>query len=333
MQIKYSKYLFPLIVLLSITPFILFLGKNYLYLEFFTIRYFLFASFYCLFFICVALVSYFYSKKTLIFILFFAYFGFFQFYYVDIQNFFSMYINTSRGIYVLSFLLFISFIVTITSSSSIFRNFVFIFLFLNIALSVNNLIPALGAFLKTSNTIESSSNIKNFTSVKYPNIFYIVPDELASPKILKDYVDIDFKDSIKKFEEKGFVVPNHKYSSYNASHLALATLFEMDYPATENSNYKYRNKFYPSIRDNNPPLLQYLNKYNYKFIIIPPSNIKCPKSKKYMCITPDSNSKYIQFFQDYSVKNLLKNSLTKRILDNHTKLYSDNQRDDSAITL
>ena len=73
------------------------------------------------------------------------------------------------------------------------------------------------------------------TSEKYPNIFYIIPDGLTSPKILNTYANINFKDSIEKFEEKGFDVSLHNYSSYNNTHLTLAALFKMNYPVTENS--------------------------------------------------------------------------------------------------
>ena len=140
---------------------------------------------------------------------------------------------------------------------------------------MNNLIPTTVGFLKisfkTTNIIDSSLNTKKNKSVKYPNIFYIIPDELTSPKILKEYIEIDYKDSIKKFEEKGFNVQEHNYSSYNASYLTLAALFKMDYPMTENSPiYKDRSEFYPTIRRKNPELPLYLKRHGYKFIIAPP---------------------------------------------------------------
>jgi len=339
MRQDFSRQFFLLIVLLSITPFILFLGKNFLLTEFFTAKYFWLAIIYSLSFIFFSVCANYLSKKILFFILFFAYLSFLQFYFFDIQQFLKIYKDGSTRYYVLFFIVFISFIATLSSKSSIFRNFVFILLFLNIVISVYNLIPAteryFQTFFKTTNIIDNSSNTKNFKPVKYPNIFYIVPDGLASPKILKNYANIDYKDSIKRFEEKGFNIPKHNYSSYNATYLSLAALFKMDYPVTDKSPaYKNRSNFYPSIREKNPELLQYLNANNYEFIIVPPLwGGGCPKSREYKCLTPETNSYYENFFQDYAVKTFFQNSLISRILGRYLPYKNKNKMDDAAKTV
>jgi len=334
-----SQQFFLLIVLLSVTPFIFFLGKNFLLTEFFSTKYFWLAVIYCFSFVFLYVCSKFLSKKIVICILFCAYFSFLQFYFFDIQQFLKIYKDGSTRFYVLFFIIFISFIAAISSRSLIFRNFVFILLFLNLAISVYNLIPAtknfLQTFFNTTNVIDDSSGTKNLTSVKYPNIFYIVPDGLTSPKILKDYSDIDYKDSIKNFEEKGFSVPKHNYSSYNATYLSLAALFKMDYPVTEKSTiYKNRSNFYPSIREKNPKLLQFLKANNYEFVIVPPLwGGGCPKSREYRCLTPKPNSYYEKFFQDYAVKTFFQNSLISRVLSRYLPYKDKNKMDDATNTV
>jgi len=332
-----TNHIFLLIITLTITPFILFLANNFLQIEFFTAKYFWVTFFYCLPFICAATGLLFF-KKSLLLVLFFAYISFLQFYFFDIQQFFKIYKGGITAFYVLSFIILLSFIAAFISRLSIFRNFVLILLFLNITLSVTKLIPAIGNSLlmtfKNTNIIDDSPNITSLTQTKYPNIFYIVPDGLASPKILKDYADIDFQDSIKNFEEKGFTVPKHNYSSYNTTYLSLAALFKMDYPATEKSSiYKNRSNFYPTIREKNPEILQYLKKNNYKFVIAPPLWGGCPKSREYRCLIPVSNSFLVKIYQDYSVTTMFQYSLIKKIFNRYNLKFGEDMNDSGKTAL
>ena len=200
MKKKTNNQISLLIAALAITPFIFFLGKNSLQTDFFTSEYFWLAVIYSLFFICFATIAKLFSKKILFFILFFAYFSFLQLYFVDIEQFLMIYKSGSTGYYVIGFIILVSLIGTFLSHLSIFRNFIFIVLFLNVAHSVINLTPVIGkslqTFFNTTNTPNKTLNTNSLTSKKNPNIFYIVPDGLASPKILNEYADIDFKDSI-----------------------------------------------------------------------------------------------------------------------------------------
>ena len=318
MKKKTNNQISLLIAALAITPFIFFLGKNSLQTAFFTSEYFWLAVIYSLFFICFATFANLFFKKILFFILFFAYFGFLQLYFVDIEKVLMIYKSGTTGYYVIAFIILVSLIGTFLSRLSIFRSFIFIVLFLNVTHAVINLTPVIGkslqTFLNTTNTFNKTLNLNSSTSKKYPNIFYIIPDGLASPKILNEYADIGFKDSIKKFEEKGFSVPEHTFSSYNMTHLSFAALFKMDYPVTEKSKiYKNLDNFYPSIRNQNPKIIQYLKKNNYKFIIIPPRWGGCPKTKDYKCLRPISNTFLSNLFGDYAISAMLNNSLIKKI--------------------
>ena len=335
MKIDTSKQFFFLITGISILPYIIFLGKNSLQTEFLTINFFYFAVIYIFSFICAAFFAMYLSKKLLIFILFFAYLNFLQFYFMDMQNFLGIYKNDSTGFYVLFFIFFISIIGTLSSNYSIFRNFIFILIFLNVTVSTYSLIPSterfLKIFFKTTNQIDNFSNTKNFSFTKLPNIFYIVPDGLASPKILNDYVNIDFKDSIKKFEDKAFSVSEHIYSSYNSTYLSLAALFEMDYPVTVKSpKYKNRSEFYPSIREKKPNLVQYLTKNNYRFLIAPPLWGGCPTGPEYKCLVPE-NYFFPSFLQDYATVSFIQKSLLYKLYiifqDKYFGLQNSEQND------
>lgn len=331
-----TKHIIFLIALLSITPFILFLSKNFLQIEFFTAKYFMFAVIYSFFFVFTAIFLINFHKNFLFLVLFFAYFGFLQFYFSNMQNFLIIFKENNTGFYLLLFIFFISFIATLFSNLLVFINFVFILLSLNIAISFSNLIPItvgfLKTFYKTTNTIDKTLNTKKFKSVKYPNIFYIIPDGLASPRILKNYASIDFDDSIKKFEKKGFIVSTHNYSSYNTTHLSLASLFKMDYPVTEKSPiYKNKSQFYPAIRNKNSELLLYLKENGYKFVIAPPLWGGCPPLRVAICLQPKTNSYIGIFFQDYAIASFLHNSLIKKILYKY-KLFDDNKINDSIKT-
>ena len=322
-----SKQIFLLIVFLAITPFILFLGKNSSQIDFFTIKYFWAACIYCLFFLSFATFAIFFSKNFLILVLFLAYLSFLQFYFLDFHEFLKIYIDRYSGYYVLFFFVFTSLIAAKSSKSLIFRNFVFAMLFLNIIISVINLIPTMErsfyTFFKTNNIIDNSSKTKNLILTKHPNIFYIIPDGLASPKILKNYVDIDFKDSIKNFEEKGYSIAMHNYSSYSKTHLTLTALFRMDYPFTEKSS-PYYPEVYPAIKEKNFKILQYLKKYNYKFITFPPMWGGCPSSRDIKCFIPKANSYLEILFQDYAVTTFFQSSLIYKVLD---FLFFKNKKD------
>ena len=131
----------------------------------------------------------------------------------------------------------------------------------------------------TSKTYEKEiSNLK-----KDPNIFYIIPDGLASPRVLRDYADIDTKVYLNNLRAKDFSISDHSYSNYNVTYLSLATLFNMRTIVTDKSEkYNNRLEFYPNIREKNPTLIRFLKSKNYKFIIIPPTWGGCPIDKQYI---------------------------------------------------
>ncbi len=328
---NFTKSTFLLIIALVLTPFIIFLGKNSLQTEFFTIQYFLFTFFYCLLFLFACISLFLVSKKTLIFSLFIAYFNFIQFYFFDLRKILFL-VEGNYGYYILILIVLISLIAVFFSRFIVFRNFILILLFLNIGVSMFNLIPSISKFLKpglqNTTKFDQLSGITTSGNIKYPNIFYIIPDGLSSPQVLKNYADIDYKDSINKFEEKNFFVSKHIYSSYNLTYLSLAALFLMDYPITNKSEiYEDRSNFYPSLREYDPEILRYLKKNNYQFVIIPPAWGGCPKSKEYRCLKPFTDTFFSNFFQDYAVSKMFQHSLIKTFFDRYNNKYNITRSD------
>ena len=311
------KSVFFLIVVLILAPFILFLGNNIAQIEFFSVTFFWFLFIYFTSIFGFFGVLYFiFNNQILPYILCLAYFIFFQFYFINFKYFVLNYVElTFINSFVFICLGFSSLILTYISRWYILRNFLVILFCLNVIFSTSSLFYVFGVSdpkmlqSKAFNYIHSDKERSTFK--KYPNIFYIIPDGLASPRILKDYVDIDFETSSRKFQDKGFAVMNYSSSNYNVTYLSLAALFDMSSLITETSEkYKDRSLFYPNIREKKPKLLEYLKSKSYKFIIIPPTWGGCPSDHEYICLTPlGSNA----FQNDYAILTLFQNSFLKRI--------------------
>ena len=330
MKSNASKNYLILVIFLNIAPFIIFLGNNSSQTEFLSI------NFFYIFLFCFIVSAIFgatikFFKKSEIFILAISYLIFWQYYFLSLEFFFLDLLNKNASYFAILIIIVISFILTYLSRYTYFKKFILIILFLNISISIFKIaLPLSENLLAKLKNIKGNkeSYVSNKIALNYkPNIFYIIPDGMASPKVLKEYLNNDFNNEIKKLKSMGFEVPHHKYSSYNTTHHSLAALFNMSYHINENSpKYKNRKEFYPSTREKSNKLLNHLNKNNYEFIIVPPSWGGCPKSKSYKCLTPLQNNFFIKLFQDYTVNTMFKNSLIKKIIDGYEKfLITRNQ--------
>ena len=76
-----------------------------------------------------------------------------------------IYKDGSTGYYAVGIIILLSLVVTVSSNSAIFRNFVFLLLFLNISISVIKLTPVtvkfLQIFFNNNNVPNKSINVKN----------------------------------------------------------------------------------------------------------------------------------------------------------------------------
>ena len=68
------------------------------------------------------------------------------------------------------------------------------------------------------------------TSLDYtPNVYYIILDEYASSKVLKDIFDFDNRDFISQLNTRGFHVTENGHSNYVMTFLSLTSSLNMEY--------------------------------------------------------------------------------------------------------
>ena len=68
------------------------------------------------------------------------------------------------------------------------------------------------------------------TSLDYtPNVYYIILDEYASSKVLKDIFDFDNQDFISQLSARGFHVTENSHSNYANTFLSLTSSLNMEY--------------------------------------------------------------------------------------------------------
>ena len=167
------------------------------------------------------------------------------------------------------------------------------------------------------NNIATEKAIQNAGAVvpyanKSPNIFYILPDGLTSPRLLREYAGIEIDTAIGNLRANGFSTLEHSYSSYNMTHLSLAALFDMRLPVTDISEaYQYESQFYPRIREEKPALLRYLKSNNFKFVLFPPRWGGCPADPEYICLSPPiHDTPFLEvILNDYAISIMLSRSL------------------------
>ena len=68
------------------------------------------------------------------------------------------------------------------------------------------------------------------TSLDYtPNVYYIILDEYASSKVLKDIFDFDNQNFISQLSARGFHVTENSHSNYANTFLSLTSSLNMEY--------------------------------------------------------------------------------------------------------
>ena len=304
-KITFTK--FALFCCLVVSPFVLFFLNNFAQLLFFDTVFLYFTFAYCIPFFTL---YYFIPERFTPLVLFIASISFLQFYHYDLRFFPEL---KYSGTFALVLIGFLSFLIAYLSQWTIFRNFLLFSLLINIGISLTNF--SLKPLWQQSKEI-SSSALKNSmedeapsSTFPSPNIFYIVPDGLASPRILQKNFGVELNQSVGKLSAHGFSVLEHGYSSYNLTHLTLASLFDMSYPVTDVSEiYNSRSAFYPSIREKKSKLLQYLKSNKYKFFQFPPNWGGCSGNIEITCFKP-ADSYLIN--SNYAISTMLSNSFLK----------------------
>jgi len=101
-----------------------------------------------------------------------------------------------------------------------------------------------------------------------PDIYYIVPDAYAGPKVLNKYLNFDNEEFYDGLEKKGFIIAQNSRSSYQNTYFSLSSTLNMEY-----INYlgeilgKDSNDYNPirQMIDNNRTLRQ-LKSAGYKYL-------------------------------------------------------------------
>lgn len=243
-------------------------------------------------------------------LIFLAVFSFLQFYFSDLRVSLGLIDFKYSGHIFLSLIGVVSLFMGYLSRWDVARNFLLILLTINAFIYLPNLLsifPRHDAKVGLSSDLKVRSEILDISSSsRRENIYYIIPDGMASPKIIQSYVELDIKKNIDSLVKKGFSVPAHNYSAYNLTYLSFATLFNMDYVVTDKTDpYHDKSNFYPALASKQNNLVHYLKSNGYKTILVPPSWGGCPKNTDIVCLIPHSAN----IFDSYAVREFLNGSL------------------------
>jgi len=222
---------------------------------------------------------------------------FIQFYFLNIRSFISnlgdqAIINIIDGYIAILIIILLSVIITFLLKYQYFKKFIFLFLIINLFLSF---ITNFNFFSETKKNSLPNKHYKNISidhNSNSPNVYYIVMDGLTSGNFLKEKFGFDSSLFEKKLEKKGFIIAENAKSTYNASYLSISSIFYADYFLNEKSDEYYdTSNFYPTFFtfEKRPPLLTYLNKKNYKFILFSSSWGRCKNNYNLNCIFADGN--------------------------------------------
>ena len=211
---------------------------------------------------------------------------FFQFYYIDIRSIFTDLNNRFDGYVALIIILLLSVLITFLFRYNFLKRFVLFFLIINLFLSFISNFNFFSVIKEKKIPEEKYKKIIINNNIKNPNVYYIILDGLTSNKYLKKKFNFDADSLNEKLKKQGFVIAENARASYNITHLTFSSIFYADYFLDENSEKYYdRSYFYPSIYSfkKKPPLITYLNKKNYKFILFSASWGKCKRNYKINC--------------------------------------------------
>ena len=227
--------------------------------------------------------------------LFISVLWFVQFYFINIRSFISNlvdkeFINIIDGYIAILIIIILSALITFLLKYKYLKNFIFLFLVFKFRYLFN-----FNFFSEIKQKSLPDKHYKNISidhNSKSPNVYYIVMDGLTSGNFLED--KFGFKSNIfeKKLENKGFIISENAKSTYNASYLSISSIFYADYFIDEKSEKYYdTSNFYPTFFtfEKRPPLLTYLDKKNYKFILFSSSWGRCKNNYNLNCIFADGN--------------------------------------------
>ncbi len=100
-----------------------------------------------------------------------------------------------------------------------------------------------------------------------PDIYFIIADEYAGNRELKEVLGFDNSSFEKALEQRGFYIAKNSKSNYNYTPYSLASILGTKYLeniSSKSNDIKNRKASYQQINDND--LIRFLKQYNYQFI-------------------------------------------------------------------
>jgi len=166
--------------------------------------------------------------------------------------------------------------------------FLTIFLFINLIYFSSGQINFIIHFFDKKDIVEfKNKSIEINKSNQGINIYYVVMDGLTSLERLRTDFKISTQETENTLIKNGFFISKNAKSSYNITHLTLASIFSLDYLVNENSNrYIGRHNFFPNNLHypSDLPLFVELKKSGYKFTYVGNKWNGCVKNELVNCI-------------------------------------------------
>jgi len=173
--------------------------------------------------------------------------------------------------YVLEFLIIFLFVRQLVYSPKVRMVFLVLFMTGTLlpAVSISFYLPTLVEYDKSEEGKVRPSFFGDKISKQTQNIYYIILDEQSSFDGLNKLYGFDnlgFGELEKEFSELNFHHIKAARSSYNLTYLTLASIFDMEYSATERTNkYKNRNAMFPSMMGEHNNLTKLLGENGFSF--------------------------------------------------------------------
>ena len=160
---------------------------------------------------------------------------------------------------------------------------------------------------------------RDYEQHKTVNIYYVIMDGMASGSSLQGLFNLDPTPKLDELRSLGFDIVSRAHSSYNMTHLSLASIFRQDYFIDENSpRYVDGSDHFPAVlqRPAQLPLIQELSAMNYQFYHVGNQWRPCIPSPLIHCLEPKAGSPsfYTDWLGSYTVTAFFEGSAFAKVL-------------------
>lgn len=154
-----------------------------------------------------------------------------------------------------------------------------------------------------------------------PNVYYVIMDGLGSAATIRKNTGIDILGFQSELKENGFYIAQNARSSYNLTHLTLASIYRLNY-LDNTKKYVDRKALFPhllkSTNPGPPPLIAESRRLGYDFIYVGNSWANCRGNMYAICLHDFGEVEHDQaaaLAENYTLRSFLKGSITEGLLD------------------